>query len=60
MQIIKPEEQKGIRMKKSEQSQRYLWDTIKQTNIYTVGVPVGEEKEKGSERIFEEIMADNF
>lgn len=60
MEIIKSKEQKGKRLKKSEQSQRDLWDTIKQTNIYTVGASVGEKKEKGAERIFEEITAGNF
>lgn len=34
-----------------------LWDTIKQTNIHVVGVP---EEEKGAERIFEKLMAENF
>lgn len=37
-----------------------MWDTIKQNNIHTVGVPEGEQREKGVERIFEEIMAENF
>ena len=37
-----------------------LWDTIKCTNICIIGVPEGEEREKGSEKIFEEIVAKNF
>ena len=37
-----------------------LWDTIKCTNICITGVPEGEEREKGSEKIFEEIVAKNF
>lgn len=60
MESIKSKEQKGKRLKTSEQSQRVLWDTIMQRSIYTVGVPVGEKKEKGAERIFEEIIAGNF
>ena len=33
---------------------------MKCTNIPTVGVPEGEEREKGPEKIFEEIIAENF
>ena len=40
---------------KNEQSLRDPWDTIKHTNIGRV--PKGEEREKGTERIFKEIMA---
>ena len=39
---------------------RDLWDNIKQTNFFIVGIPEGNEKEKGIEDIFEEIMAENF
>ena len=34
--------------------------TMKCTNIRTIGVPAGEEREKGTENIFQEIMAKNF
>lgn len=37
---------KGKKMKKSEQSQRNLWDTVKQMNIFIMRIPVGEENEK--------------
>ena len=54
MEIIKPEEHKVKRMKKkSEQRVRNLWHIIK-----IVGAPEGEEK--GVERGFEKIMAENF
>ena len=33
---------------------------MKCTNIPTVGVPEGEEREKGPEKIFEEIIAENL
>ena len=48
--------------KKNEKKRkwRHLWDNIKHTNIHIIGVPVGEEREKGSEKIFEEILAKNF
>lgn len=33
---------------------------MKHTNIFITGVPTGEEREKGSERTLEDIMAENF
>ena len=46
-------------MKRNEESLRDLWDNIKCTNICIIGVP-GEERKKGPEKIFEEIIAENF
>ena len=46
------------RTKRNEDSQRDLWDNIKCTNIHILAVPEGEEK--GPEKIFEEIIAENF
>ena len=45
---------------RSEGSLRELWDNIKCTNIHIIGVPEGEEREKRSEKIYEEIIAENF
>ena len=47
-------------MKRNEDSLRDLWDNIKCTNICIIGVPEGEEREKGPEKIFEEIIVKNF
>ena len=47
-------------MKRIEDSLRDLWDNIKHTNIQIIGVPEEEEKEKGSEKIFEENIVKNF
>ena len=47
-------------MKRIEDSLRDLWDNIKCTNIRIIGVPEGEEKKKGMEKIFEEIIVKNF
>ena len=47
-------------MKRTENSLRDLWDNTKCTNIQIVGVPEEEEKKKGYEKIFEEIIAENF
>ena len=47
-------------MKRTEDSLRDLWDNIKHTNIRIIGVPEDEEKKKGYEKIFEEIVVENF
>ena len=47
-------------MKRIEDSLRDLWDNIKCTNIWIIGVPEEEEKKKGIEKIFEEIIVENF
>ena len=36
------------------------WDTTKETNIYIVEVSEKEEREKDVEKVFEEIMTENF
>ena len=46
-------------MKRTEDSLRDLWDNIKCTSIRIRVVPE-EEKKKGYEKIFEEIIAENF
>ena len=40
--------------------QRDLWDNIKHTNIQIIGVPEEEEKKKGYEKFFEEVIVENF
>ena len=47
-------------MKRNEDSLRDLWDNIKCTNIHIIGVPEGEQRDKGPEKIFGEIIAENF
>ena len=47
-------------MKRIEDSLRDLWDNIKCTNNQVIGVPEGEEKETGPEKILENIIAKNF
>ena len=43
-------------MKKHKNNIRDLWDNIKQANLHIIGIPEGEEKEKGIENVFEEIV----
>ena len=47
-------------MKSIEDSLRDLWDNIKRTYIRIIGVSEEEEKKKGTEKIFEEIIVVNF
>ena len=47
-------------MKRNEDSLRDLWDNIECNNIHIIGVPEGEEREKGPEKIFEEIIVEDF
>ena len=60
MEITSVEQNKVKRMKRTEDSLRDLWDNIKHTNIRIIGVPEEEEKKKGYEKIFEEIIVENF
>ena len=46
-------------MERTEDSLRDLWDNIKCTNIWIIGV-TEEEKKKRYEKIFEEIIVENF
>ena len=48
------------RLKRNEDSLREFWDNFKHTNIRIIGVVEGEEREKGPEKIFEEVIAKNF
>ena len=54
------EQNKEKRMKRNEDNLRDLWDNMKPNNIRIIGVPEGEEREKGPEKIFEEIIVENF
>ena len=58
---ITPEEQNKVKiMKRAKDSLRDLWDHIKYTSIRIIGVPKEEEKKKRYEKIFEEIIVENF
>ena len=60
MKITSEEQNKVKRMKRTEDNLRDLWDNIKCTNIQIIGVPEEEEKKKGYEKVFEEIIVENF
>ena len=48
------------RMKRIEDSLRDFWDNIKCTNILIIGVPEEEERKNRYEKIFEEIIVENY
>ena len=60
VEITSEKQNKIKRMKRTEDSLRDVWDHIKCTNIQITGVPKEEEKKKGYEKIFEEIIVENF
>ena len=39
-------------MKKNESNVRDQWDNIKHANPHIIGIPEGEEREKGIENVF--------
>ena len=56
VEITTKEQNKEKRMRKIEDNLKELRDNTKGTNIRIIGVPEKEEKKKGSEKIFEEII----
>ena len=60
VEITAAEQNKEKRMKRIEDSLSDLWDNIKCTNIRIIQVPDEEEKKKGTEKILEEIIIENF
>ena len=47
-------------MKGNEDKLRDLWENVKHPNIRIIGIPEEEDKNKGHEKILEEIIAENF
>ena len=47
-------------MRITEDILRDLWNNTKHTNIQIIGVSEEEEKKKGYEKMFEEIIVENF
>ena len=60
MEITTAEQHKVKRVKRIEDSLRDIWDNIKRTNIRIIGVPEKEEEKEDTEKMFEEIIVENF
>ena len=58
--LLRNKLKKRKKKKRNEVSLRDLWDNIKCNNIHIIGVPERGEREKGPEKIFEEIIVENF
>ena len=60
VESIATEQNKEKRMKINQGSLRNFWENIKYSNILIIGGAEWEEKEKDPEKIFEEIIVQNF
>ena len=58
VEINEAEKKKEKRMKRNEDNLRDLWDNLKHPNIQIIEVPEEEDKKKGHETIFEEIIVE--
>ena len=63
LEIAYEEQNKVKRMKRTEDNLRDLWDDIKHTNIRIIDLKKSKKKrkkKKGYEKVFEEIIVENF
>ena len=60
VEINETERKKEKRIKRNEYNLRDLWDNVKRLNIRNIGVSEEEDKKKDHEKIFEEIIVENF
>ena len=58
--MLQMEEERELRLKRNEESLREISDSIRKCNIRIIGIPEGEERERGTESLFKEIIAENF
>ena len=57
---IQPENNEETRIQKNEERLRNLLDILKRSNIRIIRVPEGEEEDQKIEKLFEQIMKENF
>ena len=60
VEITIAEQNKEKRMKRIEDTLRDLYDNIEHTNIRIIGVSEEKEKKKRTDKIFEEIIVENY
>ena len=60
IEITQQEDKEEKRMKKVWKNLCELWDNIHSNNLHIIGVPEGEEREKGTEIVLKEIIPDKF
>ena len=52
MEITQLEQKKEKRLLKNEDSLRDLWENIKHTNIHSIGIPEGEERDRKEQKTY--------
>ena len=57
---IQPEQNEETRIQKNEERLTNLWDSLKCSTIWMLGVPEGEEQEQEIGNLLEQIMKENF
>ena len=60
VEITSEEQNKRKRMKRTEDSLKDIWDSIKHNNIKLQGSQKKKKKKKRCEKFFEEIIVENF
>ena len=58
--MLQIQEENELRLKGNEEILRETTDSISKCNIRIIGIPEGEERERGTESLFKEIIAENF
>ena len=59
MEITDAEQKREKRLKTNQESLREPLDNVKRNNIRIKGVPEGGEREKETEKIYQEIIGEN-
>ena len=54
------EQNEETRIQKSEERLRNLWDNLKSSSIWIIGLSEGEKQKQEIENLFEQIMKENF
>uniref|UniRef100_A0A9L0SYR7 L1 transposable element RRM domain-containing protein n=1 Tax=Equus caballus TaxID=9796 RepID=A0A9L0SYR7_HORSE len=60
LEMLQMEEERELRFLKNEEILQEICDLIRKSNIRIIGIREGEEREKGAESLFKEIIAENF